>query len=75
MPDSTDLIKEALITANLKEHKNILQLHGICFDLEEPKYIILEYADMGDLLAYLRKIRTSNVLNYNLISFLFISLL
>ncbi len=46
---------------NLK-HKNLLEFYGMCFNGRNPKYIILEYADMGDLLALLRKYRPTKVI-------------
>ena len=58
--EQMDLIKEAIISMNLK-HKNLLEFYGICLSDKNPKYIVLEYADMGDLLAILRKYRTSKV--------------
>jgi serine/threonine protein kinase len=66
-----DLIKEAIISMNLK-HKNLLESYGICLSDKNPKYIVLEYADMGDLLSLLRKHRTSKVVKIkfnNLFSF------
>lgn len=55
-----DLVKEAIISMNLK-HKNLLEFYGICLSEKSPKYIVLEYADLGDLLSLLRKYRTSQV--------------
>ena len=60
--EQMDLIKEAIISMNLK-HKNFLEFYGICLGDKCPKYIVLEYADLGDLLGLLRKHRSSQVVS------------
>jgi serine/threonine protein kinase len=61
--EKLDLIREA-ISLNSFTHPNLIQLHGICLDKNngnDPKYIILEYMNTGDLLSYLRANRNTNV--------------
>lgn len=59
--EKLDLLKEA-ISLNTFNHPNLINFYGVLFDpINEPKYIILEYMNMGDLLTYLRKSRSTKV--------------
>ena len=55
-----DLIKEAISMSHFN-HPNLVKFYGVCFDSINPKYIVLEYMNLGDLLAYLRHLRTTKV--------------
>lgn len=55
-----NLINEA-IQMNSNRHKNLISMYGVGFIKSNPTCIVLEYADLGDLLVYLRKQRDSNV--------------
>ena len=55
-----DLIKEAVSMSQF-DHPNLVKLYGVCFESIHLKYIVLEYMNMGDLLAYLRQARTTKV--------------
>jgi proto-oncogene tyrosine-protein kinase ROS len=54
-----DFLKEAKSMANF-EHKNIVELIGICLD-NDPNFLILELMEGGDLLTYLRNCRPTSV--------------
>ncbi len=62
--EKTDIIREAILLSSLN-HKNLLQLHGICLDsCKSIKYIVLEYMNMGDLLHFLRLSRSKKIVFY-----------
>lgn len=59
--EKLDLIKEA-ISLNSFNHPNLVDFYGILVNQNnEPTFIILEFMNMGDLLSYLRKSRSSKV--------------
>lgn len=59
--EKLDLIKEA-ISLNSFNHANLINFYGVLVnENNEPTYIILEYMNMGDLLTFLRKSRSSKV--------------
>jgi serine/threonine protein kinase len=48
------------------DHENLVKLYGICFETNNrPKYIIMEYMSLGDLLSYLKKLRNENNFKIN----------
>lgn len=55
-----DLIKEAVALGSFK-HNNLIKLYGICLEEDNPKYLVLEYMKLGDLLSYLRGTRKLKV--------------
>ncbi|XP_073250033.1 uncharacterized protein [Porites lutea] len=63
MPDESvrqDFLDEIQLMKAVGSHKNIVSMVGCC-TLEEPMFLLVEYAPYGDLLHYLRKHRkTSN---------------
>ena len=50
--DSTELIQEAEIMKKINSNHYVVSLFG-CNTLQEPYYILLEYAQYGDLKEYL----------------------
>ncbi|CAF0994824.1 unnamed protein product [Didymodactylos carnosus] len=50
-----DFLKEAMIM-NQFSHNHIIKLLGVCLDVE-PKFLILQYMNEGDLQNYLRRSR------------------
>lgn len=58
--EKKDLIDEAVYINSIK-HKNLIGIYGIGYDYTDPICIVLEYADLGDLLAYLRANRCTSV--------------
>ena len=58
--EKLDLIKEA-ISLNSFNHPNLIKFHGICIESFNPKFIVLEYMNLGDLLTYLRQMRDTKV--------------
>jgi proto-oncogene tyrosine-protein kinase ROS len=64
--EKKNFLKEAVLL-NLISHPNLVHFYGVCFENEsenDPKYIILEYINEGDLLTFLRKKRESESLMY-----------
>jgi serine/threonine protein kinase len=60
--EKLDLFKEAILLNSLN-HPNLIQLHGVCCSADNelnPKYLIFEYMNMGDLLGYLRLLKADN---------------
>lgn len=55
-----DLIKEAIALGSFK-HNNLIKFYGICLEEDNPKYLVLEYMKLGDLLSYLRCTRKLQV--------------
>jgi serine/threonine protein kinase len=67
MIEKLDLIREA-VSLNSFTHPNLIQLYGVCLDRNcegDPKYIILEYMNTGDLLSYLRANRNTSVRGFH----------
>lgn len=64
--EKLDLIKEAIALGSFK-HNNLIKFYGICLEEDNPKYLVLEYMRLGDLLSYLRCIRKLKVrlIRYN----------
>jgi len=56
--DQKDFLKEAQYMSIFK-HENIVTLIGICLD-NEPKFLIMELMEGGDLSSFLRKSRGAN---------------
>ena len=59
MPDESvrqDFLDEIQLIKAVGSHKNIVSMVGCC-TLEEPMFLLVEYAPYGDLLHYLRKHR------------------
>ena len=59
MPDESvrqDFLDEIQLMKAVGSHKNIVNMVGCC-TLEEPMFLLVEYAPYGDLLHYLRKHR------------------
>ena len=59
MPDESvrqDFLDEIQLMKAVGSHKNIVSMVGCC-TLEEPMFLLVEYAPYGDLLHYLRKHR------------------
>ena len=59
MPDESvrqDFLGEIQLMKAVGPHKNIVSMVGCC-TLEEPMFLLVEYAPYGDLLHYLRKHR------------------
>lgn len=54
--EKIDLIKEAIALSSFS-HDNLIKFHGICLEGNDPKYLILEFMKLGDLLTYLRSTR------------------
>jgi serine/threonine protein kinase len=55
--EKVDLIKEAIALSSFN-HTNLIKFYGICMqDETSPKYLLLEFMKLGDLLSYLRSIR------------------
>ncbi|XP_052285358.1 hepatocyte growth factor receptor-like [Dreissena polymorpha] len=53
--DVNMFIKEALIMKDF-EHKNVMQLVGICFGIERLPLVVLPFLKLGDLLSYIRNV-------------------
>ncbi|KAH3820043.1 hepatocyte growth factor receptor-like [Dreissena polymorpha] len=53
--DVNMFIREALIMKDF-EHKNVMQLVGICFGIERLPLVILPFLPRGDLLSYIRNV-------------------
>jgi len=47
-------MKREILIQSLCKHKNVLQLYGFFFDSQNI-YLILEYANEGDLYSFLKK--------------------
>jgi serine/threonine protein kinase len=62
-----DLIKEAIALGSFS-HSNLIKFYGICFDEDNPKYLVLEYMRLGDLLSYLRCTRKLKVTRFMIYS-------
>ena len=61
-----DFLKEA-VSLNSINHPNLIHFYGICYETKyDPKFIILEYMNEGDLLSFLRKKRESNSFKYKM---------
>ena len=59
MPDESvrqDFLDEIQLMKAVGSHKNIVSMVGCC-TLEDPMFLLVEYAPYGDLLHYLRKHR------------------
>ena len=57
-----DLFKEAILLNSLN-HPNLIYFHGICCSADNelnPKYLIFEYMNKGDLLGSVRLIKKNN---------------
>ena len=52
-----EFIKETNVMARL-EHVNVVQLIGVCYD--EPKCMVVEYMENGDLLQFLQHVSLGN---------------
>ena len=72
MPDETvrqDFLDEIQLMKAVGSHKNIVNMVGCC-TVEEPMFLLVEYAPYGDLLHYLRKHRkTVFVYSFNYFKF------
>ena len=51
-----DFLEEIQLMKAVGSHKNIVNMVGCC-TVEEPMFLLVEYAPYGDLLHYLRKHR------------------
>ena len=63
MFEKLDLVKEAL-SLNSFNHPNLIKFYGVILEkigINEPKYIVLEFMNTGDLLAFIRANRNNNV--------------
>ena len=70
LPDETvrqDFLEEIQLMKAVGSHKNIVNMVGCC-TVEEPMFLLVEYAPYGDLLHYLRKHRKT-VFVYSYLSF------
>lgn len=56
--DKQSFLSEALAMSNFS-HPNVLPVLGVC--LNHPFFLILEFMEAGDLLAFLRGARQENV--------------
>ncbi|XP_068731747.1 fibroblast growth factor receptor 1-like [Montipora capricornis] len=54
--EKRDLVSELALLKNLDPHPHVIQLYG-CVTTEAPPLVVVEYAQYGDLLGYLRKSR------------------
>ncbi len=62
--ENVDLIKEAIALSSFN-HTNLIKFYGVCMvDQATPKYLLLEYMKLGDLLSYLRSIRKLSVFSF-----------
>lgn len=53
---ATQFLQEAYVMKNFK-HSNVMQLVGLCMDMEETPLVILPFMKHGDLLSYLHEDR------------------
>ena len=49
-----DIIREANLLVKC-DHLNIVKFHGTCYQNDIPKYLVMEYMNIGDLRSYLIK--------------------
>lgn len=56
MNDITSLVEESLKMKSF-QHKNVLNLIGVCIDAGPVPYLVMPYMLNGNLLSYLRKER------------------
>ena len=54
--DRQEFFDEIQLMKAVGEHRNIVNMVGCC-TVEEPMFLLVEYAPYGDLLHYLRKHR------------------
>ena len=54
--DRQEFLDEIQLMKAVGEHRNIVNMVGCC-TVEEPMFLLVEYAPYGDLLHYLRKQR------------------
>lgn len=58
--DMVDLVKEMEIMKIIGKHENVVNFLGCCTQ-DGPLYVIIEYAEHGCLLNFLRRHRSENV--------------
>lgn len=56
MKDLNDLAEECLMMTKFN-HRNVLQLIGVCIDAGEAPYLVMPFMEIGSLLSYLKKER------------------
>ena len=57
--DMVDMVKEMEIMKAVGAHDHVINLLGVCSQpMGKPLFLVIEYAEMGDLLTYLRAQRT-----------------
>ena len=49
-----DIIREANLLVKC-DHLNIVKFHGTCYQNDIPRYLVMEYMNIGDLRSYLIK--------------------
>ncbi|XP_068686801.1 fibroblast growth factor receptor 1-like isoform X2 [Montipora foliosa] len=54
--EKRDLLSELVLLKNLDPHPHVIQLYG-CVSTEDRPLVVVEYAQYGDLLGYLRRSR------------------
>ena len=54
--DLNNLVEECTKMTHFN-HRNVLNLIGVCIDAGEAPYLVMPYMEMGSLLSYLRKER------------------
>ncbi|XP_065835653.1 fibroblast growth factor receptor 3-like [Oscarella lobularis] len=59
--NAEELQKEAEIIVNLGRHENVILVYGYCIEKQCVSKIVMEYADLGDLHRYLRKLRSDGL--------------
>lgn len=62
--EKINFMKEAISLSRFN-HPNLIKLHGLVIGKDlVPKFIVVEYMNGGDLLAYLRLIKSKMVRSY-----------
>ena len=62
--DKNEFLNEAKFL-NKCNHSNLIKVYGISMKINDLDSIIMEYMNLGDLRAYLKQCRNSNVIKEN----------
>jgi serine/threonine protein kinase len=57
---TNDLIREANLLSSC-DHVNIVKFYGVSYEESMPKYLVMEFMNLGDLRSYLIKIQSTKV--------------
>ncbi|XP_065835340.1 fibroblast growth factor receptor 1-like [Oscarella lobularis] len=59
--NAKELQKEAELLVKLGQHEHVIHVYGYCIEEKYLSRIVMEYAELGDLHRYLRKLRSIGV--------------